>query len=63
MISSVARWRCKCDASIKAITETDKNRINENVRIEVTCPRCGDKQLVYAHRIIEVTAEKSDANK
>ena len=63
MISSVARWRCKCDASIKAITETDKARINENVRLEVVCPKCGDKQLVYAHRIIEVTAEKPDLNK
>jgi hypothetical protein len=63
MISSVSRWRCKCGVSIKAITETDKARIDDNVRLEVACPKCGDKQLVYAHRIIEVTAERPDAHK
>jgi hypothetical protein len=60
MISSVARWRCKCGVSIKAVTETDKLHIDDNVRIEVTCPKCGDKQPIYAHRIIEVTTEKPD---
>jgi hypothetical protein len=61
MISSVACWRCKCGASVKAVTEIDKTRIKDNVRLEVACPKCGDKQLVYAHRIIEVTAETPDA--
>ena len=60
MIGSVARWRCRCGASIKAITETDKARINDNIRLEVACPKCGDKQLVNAHHIIEVTAETAD---
>jgi hypothetical protein len=61
MISSIACWRCKCGVSIKAITETDKAGINDNVRVEVACPECGDKQLIYAHRIIEVSAETPDA--
>lgn len=61
MITSVARWRCRCGASVKVTTETDKARINENVRREAACPKCGDKQQVYAHRIIEVTAETPEA--
>jgi hypothetical protein len=60
MITGVSRWRCKCGISIKVLTETDKARINEGTRIEVDCPKCGDKQLIYAHRVIEVTAEKPD---
>jgi len=61
MISGVARWRCKCGVSIKVVTETDRARINEGVRVEVGCPACGDKQLIYAHRVIEVSTEKPDA--
>jgi hypothetical protein len=60
MISGVARWRCKCGVSVKAVTETDKVRINENVRIDAVCPKCGDRQPIYAHHIIEITTEKPD---
>jgi len=55
MIKGIATWRCKCGVNVKVITETDRTRINEAVRQEVQCPHCGDRQIVYAHRILEVT--------
>jgi len=55
MIEGVARWNCKCGITVKVITETDPERINEDIRHEAQCPNCGDKQIVYAHRIVEVT--------
>jgi hypothetical protein len=55
MINGVATWRCKCGVTVKVITETDRTRINEDIRHEAQCPSCGDKQIVYAHRIVEVT--------
>ena len=61
MITGVARWRCKCGVSIKVVTETDKTRINENVSIEAACPKCKDRQVIYAHRIIEISTEKPDS--
>jgi len=55
MIRGVATWRCKCGVTVKVITETDRARINEDVRHEAQCPNCGDRQIVYAHRILAVT--------
>jgi len=57
MITGVSRWRCRCGASVKVVTETDKARINEGCRLEVGCPKCGDRQMIYAHRVIHVTTE------
>ncbi len=54
MITGVATWRCKCGVTVKVITELDPSRVIED-RHEAQCPNCGDKQIVYAHRIIEVT--------
>jgi hypothetical protein len=62
VINSVARWRCKCGASIKVLTETDRAQTEEDARREVNCPECGDAQIVLAHRIIEVTIEKPDTS-
>jgi hypothetical protein len=58
MIKGVATWRCKCGASVKVITETDKGRINDGIRLEAACPNCGDKQIIFAHRIIATTTYK-----
>jgi len=55
MIKGAATWRCKCGVTVKVITETDDTRINEDIRREAQCPNCGDKQIVYAHRIVSVT--------
>jgi hypothetical protein len=55
MTNGVAKWRCKCGVTVKVITETDGTRINEDIRREAQCPNCGDKQIVYAHRIVSVT--------
>jgi hypothetical protein len=57
MITSVAMWRCKCGMSVKAVTETERARIKEVERIDANCPRCGDAQPLYAHRIVTVTCE------
>jgi len=54
-LRGVATWRCKCGVTVKVITETDRARINEDVRHEAQCPNCGDRQIVYAHRVLEVT--------
>ena len=43
---SIARARCRVTLTADAS--------------EVNCPECGDKQIVLAHRIIEVTIEKPD---
>ena len=55
MIKGVATWRCKCGVTVKVITEIDRARMNEDVRLEAQCPNCGDRQIVYAHRILAVT--------
>jgi hypothetical protein len=55
MIKGFATWRCKCGVNVKVITETDRTRISEDVRHEAQCPNCGDRQIVYAHRVLEVT--------
>ena len=55
MIKGVATWHCKCGVTVKVLTETDRARINEDIRHEAQCPNCGDKQIVYAHRILQVT--------
>ncbi len=60
MIKGVSTWRCKCGVSVKVVTETDKAQINEGIRVEAACPKCGDKQTIYAHRIIAVTTYKDD---
>jgi hypothetical protein len=54
MITEVATWRCKCGVTVKVITEADRSRIIQD-RHEAQCPNCGDKQTVYADRILEVT--------
>ena len=54
-LRGVATWRCKCGVTVKVITETDRARINEDIRHEAQCPNCGDRQIVYAHRILAVT--------
>jgi RNase P subunit RPR2 len=60
--NEVTHWRCQCGIGIKLLTETetDRARINENDRIEVVCPQCGDKQLIHAHRIVELSTEKPE---
>ena len=57
MITSVATWRCKCGVTIKVVTETDRARSEEHARVAVSCPKCGDEQSLYAHRIVSITTE------
>jgi len=55
MITGIFRWRCKCGIGVKVLTETEKPRINDGCSLEVDCPHCGERQLIYAHRIVQVT--------
>jgi len=55
MTMTVSSWRCHCSASIKVVSELDRDHPYDTR--EVTCPHCGDEQKVYAHKVISVTAE------
>jgi DNA-directed RNA polymerase subunit M/transcription elongation factor TFIIS len=57
MIKGTATGRCKCGVTVKVITETDRAKIADVKPVIAACPKCGDKQAVYAHRIISVTTE------
>jgi hypothetical protein len=56
MITTVATWACKCGVSIKAIGETDRDK--PVMKVVATCPNCGNKQDIYAHRISSITCER-----
>ena len=58
MITRVATWRCKCGVTVRVVTETDRARIADVERLTAACPTCGDKQIVLAHTILSINAEK-----
>ena len=57
MISGISRYRCKCGVSIQVVSETDKARIDQGIRLEVECPECKENQVIYAHRITKIAVE------
>ena len=59
MIRRVSRYCCQCGVSMKVLTDTDIVRIEERICLEVSCPTCGQKQLIYAHRIIKIAIDIS----
>jgi hypothetical protein len=59
MMHSVSIWRCKCGARINALGEGDQNQPLATAVAE--CPTCGDKQAIYAARILSVTREADEA--
>jgi hypothetical protein len=61
MITSTSVWWCKCGVQVKVIGQTDWYTPHEKVTAE--CPNCGDRQVIYAHRIISVTAERLETGK
>jgi hypothetical protein len=60
MIHGVATWRCKCGVRVKVVTETDRSRMDEHTSVKARCPKCGDVQIVHAHRIITITTVEID---
>ena len=62
MIYGVSRYRCKCGVSLQVLTETDKSRIDEAIRLEVACPKCLEKQVIYAHRITKIDIDLPATN-
>jgi len=57
MATSVSSWTCKCGNAVEVISEVDRAHPSETK--EVACPKCGNKQIVYAHIIISVTAQRA----
>ena len=55
MILGVYHYRCKCGVRLQVLTEADQARIDE--RIPVACPKCQEKQVVYAHRITKIEVD------
>ena len=56
----VVLWRCKCGAHLKVIGESDqaKPRASQTT----ACPKCGEKQVVYAEKIHSVVEDYSDVS-
>jgi ribosomal protein S27E len=54
-MQKVSTWRCKCGVRIKVVTEHDPKTPGD--KIEVKCPSCGDKQMVYGSKVISLTKE------
>jgi hypothetical protein len=59
MDTRVSTWRCKCGTRIKVLGAVDKDHLQ--ARTVAECPTCGDKQVVYAARILFVTQETDEA--
>jgi hypothetical protein len=58
MNTNVSTWRCKCGTRIKVLGAVDKDHPRATVVAE--CPTCGDKQVIYAARILFVTQETNE---
>jgi DNA-directed RNA polymerase subunit M/transcription elongation factor TFIIS len=57
MIKGTSRYLCECGVSLQVLTETDKARIAEEIRLYVSCPKCKEKQVIYAHHITKIAIE------
>jgi hypothetical protein len=57
MISGISYYRCKCGVRIQVLTETDKAQIGDGIFLEVACPKCAEKQAIYAHRILKIAID------
>jgi hypothetical protein len=57
MFYGVWLYRCKCGVGLEVLTETDKTRIDEDIHLEVACPKCQEKQVINAHRITKIEVE------
>ena len=55
VLKTVSTWRCNCGTHIKVVGERDRNKPSKTVT--AACPRCGDKQLIYAERIVSLSDE------
>src|SRR5262249_11801615 len=52
MITTVSTSRCKCGLRVNVVSELKRDNAGE--RLMVPCPNCGDKQAIYAERILYV---------
>jgi len=54
---NISIWRCKCEISLKVITELDTAKPNE--RLFVICPKCRDEQSVSGYSIVSIENDES----
>jgi len=59
MITSVTMWHCKCGTNVKAVTEMDRANIDHPDRLNAVCPKCGETQIIYGHRLVIVTGDNT----
>jgi len=57
-VGIVASWRCKCGTFVRVFAQADSDRTPP--KQTVSCPNCGDQQIVYGDKIISVTGDKSE---
>ena len=55
-------WRCRCGTNVRAITEMDQANIDHPGRLNADCPKCGETQIIYGHRIVIVTGDNARNN-
>jgi hypothetical protein len=56
----VSTWRCQCGISVKVVGEHDGQSKPPPTQ-SATCPKCGDKQTVYADKIISVIDDSENS--
>jgi hypothetical protein len=52
---TVSTWRCKCGTHIKVVGERDRTKPANT--IDAACPKCGDRQIIYADKILTISDE------
>jgi hypothetical protein len=53
---AVSIWRCECGKRLKAITEFDPDKRQQQ---RVVCPTCGREQLIDGSKVISVSEDTS----
>jgi hypothetical protein len=59
-VGIVVLWRCKCGAHIKVIGEAEQTHPRASQM--AACPKCGEKQLVHAEKILSIAEDYSDVS-
>ena len=61
IMTTASTWQCKCGVNITVIGEFDSAKPSETIVAE--CPKCGDRQTIYAHRILSIMQEQQDVRR
>jgi hypothetical protein len=55
-MSAVAMWKCKCGSSLKVLAQSDREK--PSITSTVSCPQCGEQEVIYAEKIVSVAITK-----